>query len=213
MQTALSLAHYAGVVALAAVLFPVSGHGQTRHDPANIIFKKDAIYPVLTEYRAAMQKGEEEEKQVRSTFHDWIKVDSPAAAKLFPNLRFASLVWDMHRHPESKGRVSLAQGLEMVVAIDTKTNRLTKELWVHDNHDKFGKLLADYKVTLRDAAEAKLIWDASCDIYGQGSKTAPMKKISDSECALWNHESRPNHLRCRWLQERGDTHLLYKGPG
>jgi hypothetical protein len=87
----------------------------------------------------------------------------------------------MHRHPESKEQVSLAHGLEMVVAIETKTNRLAKELWVHDNHDKFGKLLADYKVTLRDSAEAKLIWDASCDIYGQGSKTAPMKKISASE--------------------------------
>jgi hypothetical protein len=110
-----------------------------------------------------------------------MKVDSPAAAKLFPNLRFASLVWDMHRHPESKEQVGLAQGLEMVVAIDTKTNRLTKELWIHDNHEKLGKLLADYKVTLRDAAEARLIWDAACDIYGQGSKTAPMKKISDSE--------------------------------
>ncbi len=184
MQTALFLARYAGVVALAAVLFPVSGHGQTRHDPANIISKKDAIYPVLTEFRTAMQKREEEEKQVRSTFHDWIKVDSPAAAKLFPNLRFASLVWDMHCHPESKERVSLAQGLEMVVAIDTKTNRLAKELGVYDNHDKFGKLLADYKATLRDAAEARLIWDASCDVYGQGSKTAPLKKITDSEWQL-----------------------------
>jgi hypothetical protein len=184
MQAVASLARHASVVALAAVLFPAAGHGQTRHDPANIISNKDAIYPVLAEYRAAMQKREEEGKQVRSTFRDWIKVDSPAAAKLFPNLRFASLVSDMHRHPEYEGQVSLAQGLEMVVAIDTKTNRLARELWVHNNHDQFGKLLADYKVTLRDAAEAKLVWDASCDIYGQGSKTAPMKRISESEWRL-----------------------------
>jgi hypothetical protein len=184
MQAVVPLARHAGVVALAAVLFPVSAHGQARHDPANIVSKKDAIYPVLAEYRAAMQKREEQGKQVRSTFRDWIKVDSPAAAKLFPNLRFASLVWDMHRHPEYKGPVSLALGLEMVVAVDTKTNRLARELWLYDNHDKFGKLLADYKVTLRDAAEAKLVWDASCDIYGMGSKTAPMKKISDSEWRL-----------------------------
>jgi hypothetical protein len=182
MQAALFLARHAGVVALAAVLLPVSANGQARQNPANIISKKDAIYPVLAEYRAAMQKREEEGKQVRSTFHDWIEVDSPAAAKLFPNLRFASLQWDMHHHPEYKGQpLSLALGLKMVVAVDTKRNRLARELWVHNNHDEFGKLLADFKVKLRNAAEAKLVWDASCDIYGQGSQTAPMKKVSDSE--------------------------------
>jgi hypothetical protein len=184
MQGVVSFARHAGVLALAAALLPVSARGQTRYDPANIISKEDVISSVLAEYRAAMQKREEERKQVRSTFRDWIKVTSPAAAKLFPDLRFASLVWDMHRHPEYKGPVSLALGLEMVVAIDRKTNRLTRELWVYNNHDEFGKLLADYKVTLRDAAEAKLVWDASCDIYGMGSKTAPMKKISDSEWRL-----------------------------
>ncbi len=184
MQTAVFFARYAGVVALAAVLFPGSGHGQTRHDPANIVSKKDPIYPTLADYLAGMRRREEEEKQVRSDFREWVKVDSPAAAKLFPNLRFASLVWDMRRHPEFKGQVSLAQGLEMVVAIDTKTNRLARDLWVFNDHDEFGKLLADYKVTLRDAAEAKLVWDASCDIYGQGSKTSPLKKVSDSEWRL-----------------------------
>jgi hypothetical protein len=184
MQALLSWARLAGVVALVAALFPFSAHGQSRYDQANIIPKNDAIYPILAECRSAMQKREEEGKQVRSTFRDWIKIDSPAAAKLFPNLRFASLVWDMHRHPEYKGEVSLALGLEMVVAVDTKTNRLAKELWVYDNHDEFGKLLADYKATLRDAAEAKLVWDASCDIYGKGSKMAAMKKIADSEWHL-----------------------------
>ena len=143
------------MVALATVLFPVSRHGPTRHDPANIIFKKDAIYPVVPEYRAAI-RSKKEEKPVRSTFHDWIKVDSPAAQTLrsHGSHRWCGICLAT-RSP--KDRVSLAQGLEMVVAIDTKTNRTTKELSVHDNHDKFGKLLADYKVTLRDAAEAKLM--------------------------------------------------------
>ena len=133
-----------GLVAFAFVLFPDTGHGQPRHDAANIIPKNDPIYPLLAEYQAAMVKREEAGKQVRSTFRDWIKVDSPAAAKLFPNLRFASLRWDMHRHPESKGEaVSLALGLEMIVAIDTAANRLARELWVYNSHEAFGKLLAD----------------------------------------------------------------------
>lgn len=186
MPAVLSLARFASVlvVAFAVVQFPVSAHAQTRYDPANIISKMDPIYPALAEYKAKMQKREEEEKQVRSTFHDWIKIDSTAASKLFPDLRFASLVWDMHRHPEYKGPISLAAGLEMVVAIDAKTKRIARELWVYNNHDEFGKLLADYKVTVRNAAEAKLVWDASCEIYGMGSKTDPMKKISDSEWHL-----------------------------
>jgi len=29
------------------------------------------------------------------------------------------------------------------VAIEAKTNRLARELWVYNNHDEFGKLLAD----------------------------------------------------------------------
>ena len=41
-----------------------------------------------------------------------------------------------------------------------------------------------YKVTLRDAKEAQRIWEASCEIYGQGSKTYPSKRISDTEWRL-----------------------------
>jgi hypothetical protein len=184
MRTIWSAARRAGIAVLAVALFPPPGHGQLRNDLANAISKDDPIYACLAAYQAAMQRREEEDKQIRSTFQDWIRVNSPAAAQLFPNLRFASLRWDMHRHPEAKGPLALATGLEIVVAIDTTTNRLLRELWCYGNHEEFGKLLVDYKVTLRDATEAKLVWEASCDLYGQGSKTAPMKKVSASEWRL-----------------------------
>jgi hypothetical protein len=184
MPVLLSSARRAGVVLLAVALFPAPGHGQLRNDPTNAISKDDPIYPPLAAYQTAMQRREEEGKQFRSTFQDWIRVDSPAAARLFPNLRFASLRWDMHRHPEAKGPLALAVGLELVAAIDTTTHRVVRELWCHGNHEEFGKLLVDHKVTLRDATEAKLVWDASCVLYGQGSKTAPLKKMSASEWRL-----------------------------
>src|ERR1700722_684888 len=174
-------ARLATVVALAVAVFPAAGQSQLRNDPANAVAKDDPIYPLLAAHRATLQKREEEGKETRSTFRAWMRVDSPATARLFPNLRFYSLRWDMHRHPEAKEPVVLALDLETVVAIETTTKRVARELWVYDNHEEFGNLLNDYKVTLRNAAEATLVWDASCDIYGQGSKTAPMKKILATE--------------------------------
>ena len=95
-----SLLTSACLAALIVAAFPGPSHGQPRHNAANAVPKNDPIHPLLAEYQAAMVKREEDGKQVRSTFRDWIKVDSAAAAKLFPNLRFASLRWDMHRDPE-----------------------------------------------------------------------------------------------------------------
>src|SRR6516225_3519934 len=96
MRTIWSAARRAGIAVLAVALFPPPGHGQLRNDLANAISKDDPIYACLAAYQAAMQRREEEDKQIRSTFQDWIRVNSPAAAQLFPNLRFASLRWDMH---------------------------------------------------------------------------------------------------------------------
>jgi hypothetical protein len=180
MKHVFSSARLVVAVALVATLGPTSSHGQLRYDKSKVIPKNDPISPLLADYLAKMRKSEDEQKSSRSTYLDWIKVDAPAAAKLFPNLRFAALRWDMNRHPQAKGPVSLALGLEMVLAIDTTTYRLAKELWVYGNHEAYGQLLSESKVTLRNADEAKLVWDASREIYGQGSDAAP-RKISDSE--------------------------------
>lgn len=91
MRAISSSARLAGVVVLVVALSPASGHGQRRNDPANAISKDDPIYPPLAAYQATVQRREEAGEQIRLTFRDWMRVDSPAAARLFPNVRFASL--------------------------------------------------------------------------------------------------------------------------
>jgi hypothetical protein len=164
------------VVTLAAMFCRAPGLLPGRYDKANIIPKTDLAYPTLADFRAKMQERTEERKEIRLEFNDWVKIKSPAAAKLFPNLRFAAVRWGMERHPEYKGiNLSLAGG-ETVVAIDTKTNRIVS---VGD----FEKLFTDHNVTLRDAKQAKLIWNAYCDLSGRYGGY-PIRQISDTEWRL-----------------------------
>ncbi len=146
--------------------------------------KTDSIYPVLAAHQAAIAKRYEDGKCARPLFSDWMRVNSPAAAKLFPKLQFASISWSLRRHPEAKGSVALAEGLKVTVAIDAATKRIIKELHCGGNYEAYGKLLVDRRALLRDAAEAKLVWEAFGDIHHIGSKKWPCKKVSASEWHL-----------------------------
>ena len=103
-------------------------------------------------------------------------VNSPATAQLFPKLQFASISRSWDGHP--------ADDLGVTVAIDTAAKRIVKELLRYGNYEKYGELLVDHRVTLRDAADAKLIWDAFCDIHHRHWKDHPLKKVSASEWHL-----------------------------
>jgi hypothetical protein len=162
----------------------LAASGQLRAGEDKLVAKTDPIFPTLDAFRASLANDYEKGKQIRAIFSAWRHVDSTAAAKLFPNLQFASLSWSMERHPEAKESVALAAGLEVTLAIDRTTKRQAAVLYCWGNHDEYGKLLIDHKIPLRDEKEAHLVWDAFCELHHHGSKTAPLKKVSPTEWHL-----------------------------
>jgi hypothetical protein len=176
------------VVGLLLAIDGLKSHSHAQTDnrliKATAVKESDPIFPVLEARKAAIAKPYEEGKLAQPVFTRWAQVDSPTVAQLFPKLRFASISYDLRPHPESNGRVSLAGGLGMTLAIDRATHRLEREFPTTGNYEAYGKLLVDLQIPIRNAADAKLVWDAFCDIHGRGSKSAEIKKVSAAEWHL-----------------------------
>jgi len=159
-------------------------HGQIRHDTAIRVTKSDPIYPVLEESRSQIEKRYEESKRALPVFSDWVQVQSPAAARLFPSLRFAGISWDERAHPDVKDRtVNLAFGLQTTVGVQTSSNRIQVELSGFGNYEAFGGLLATNHVRIHDAADAKTVWEAFCDLHFKHWQSQPSVKKSDK---IWH---------------------------
>lgn len=165
-----SAAGISGLLVGVQLTLGAPAYGQIRFETSTVVPKTDPMYPVLAERKALIESC----NATQPTCSDWVWVHSPAAAQLFPELQFASLSWDGGN----------ARGLEVTAAIDTASKRIVKELFSWGNYESYGELLVDHRVPLRDAAEAKLVWDAFCDIHHRHWKDDPLKKVSASEWHL-----------------------------
>jgi hypothetical protein len=174
MRILFSAAVISGLLLGVQLTMCAPAYGQIRFDTSTAVPKTDPIYPVLAEHKALIEMRSEGCKSAQPTFSDWVWVNSPAAAQLFPKLQFASMSFS----------AACAHGLEVTVAIDTATKCLVKELYCYGSYEAYGELLVDHRVPLRDAADAKLVWDAFCDIHHRHWKDLPLKKVSASEWHL-----------------------------
>lgn len=154
--------------------------GQIRYDTAVRVTKSDPIYPALEQRRSQIEKQYEESKRALPVFSDWVQVQSPAAGLLFPSLRFAAISWGERAHPDVKDRpVNLAFGLQTTVGVATSSNSIQVELSGFGNYEAFGGLLATHRVRIQNAADAKTVWEAFCDLHFKHWQSQPAVKKSD----------------------------------
>lgn len=159
--------------------------GQIRFEQAVEVSKDDPIYPFLAEYQATVGAAYKKNPTVRPVFSSWIRVDSPAAARLFPQLRFASVSLSEMPDPKAgKPPVGLAYRIETTLAVNLTTKRTEATLPANGNYEAFGKMLVDRGVPLRDEADANTIWEAFCELHHRHWKDYPAKKVSASEWHL-----------------------------
>lgn len=158
--------------------------GQIRYDTAVRVTRSDPIYPTLEERRSQIEKRYEETKRALPVFSDWVEIQSAAAARLFPSLRFAGISWDERAHPDARDRtVNLAFGLQTTVGVERSTNKIQVELPGFGNYEAFGRLLATNRVRIHNAADAKTVWEAFCDLHFKHWQSQPAVKESDK---LWH---------------------------
>lgn len=169
----------------ALVGFVGSAMGQIRFDQTAAVSEDDPIFQPLTSYQAAIEAVYEKGQTARPVFTKWVRVESPAAAQLFPVLRFASVSWSETADPAATThQVSLAIGLETTLAVDPTTQRVEAKLHGTGNYEEFGKMLVDHAIPLRNEADAKTVWDAFCELHHRHWKDHPARKVSDSEWHL-----------------------------
>jgi len=162
---------------------------QIQFDKAVAVSKSDPIYPVLEARQLEIQKQYEASGYAMATFSKWIRVDSPAAAKLFPKLRFASLEWGESVNPKVKPLPAhdLALGIAITVAVDAEFPRIVNEQSDSGDNPQFGKLLSDTKVQIVTESDAKNVWDAFCTLTHHHWESFPAAQISDVVWHLGNY--------------------------
>jgi hypothetical protein len=169
---------------LALVAASTTLQAQIRHDTAIRVAKSDPIYPALEEYRSQIQKRYEDTQQKLPIFSEWVLVQSPAAVRLFPSLRFAAISWNERAYPDVKDRlVNLAVGLQTTVGVETSSNQIQIKLSGFGNYEAFGTLLASNRIRIQNATDAKTVWEAFCDLHFKHWQNQPAVKVSDK---IWH---------------------------
>lgn len=158
---------------------------QIRYDGPTPVAEDDAIYRLLAQHQASIEKKYRDGGYALAEFSKWIHVDSPAAAKLFPSLQFASVRWSERANPTAKkGVAGLAIGLEKTLGIDRKTKSIVIQLYGSGNYMAFGELLINHRIKLRNEKDAERIWNAFCELHHKHWQDQKHQRISAHEWRL-----------------------------
>lgn len=154
--------------------------GQNRRDAFTPVAPDDPAMPTLLEWQKKVTDNyNASESFARAHFSSWAEQAFPSLKSLFPQLRFFTTDWSETPAPgKEREAVGLGLGIEVTLVCDSK-GKLVKELFHTGNYDPFGELLAANKVAIRSDGDAKLVWEAFCDVHQRHWKEQPARKVSD----------------------------------
>jgi hypothetical protein len=201
------------ILSLLLILFAISlaALAQIQLDKATAISSSDPIYPVLEARKAEMQKQYKATDYALAHFSNWVRVDSSAVTKLFPKLRFASIVWSEYLNPNVKPLPAhdLGMGMELTVAVDTEQKNIVAELSNTGNQREFGQLLKTDKVRISDKSDAEGVWNAFCALTHLHLEHYPIQRLSDTEWHLGNSDDGKLHYYYEVLLD--ENHVVQSG--
>ncbi len=121
-----------------------------------------------------------------------IKIDNFGALNvkdanfLFPDWRFYGFDYSMYvKKEEDKHKVSIPFGLGFSLAVSSEPNNVkTFKFYNYGNYDEYGKFLIVNKIPIYNANDAKLVWDAFCEIHRKAWKSYKNKNVSNNEWKL-----------------------------
>lgn len=105
---------------------------------------------------------------------------------LFPGWKFYGFTFSMYpKNPSDKNKVHLASRLRSTLAVSDPNSAKSFQLYSYKDYEKFLKM---NKIVIRDTNDARLIWDAWCEIHRGGRKDLKIEKVSDNEWKLGIYE-------------------------
>jgi hypothetical protein len=166
---------FALVLCMATVL-----NVQIRENELARVASDDAAMPVLREWRSKKIEKCHKGGIATISFSPWYELPSPALKQLFPGLRFFATSWTLRPIPgKEKETIGLPSALEIVLILDAD-GKSFKEVATGGDHEPFWNLLAAHKVSIRSPADAKLVWEAFCDLHLKHWQDQPALKISET---------------------------------
>ncbi len=112
-------------------------------------------------------------------FASWHELPFATLKKLFPERRFFTNAW-MERPVPGKEKEAIGLGGGEYTLICDRNGKLVSEIYHYGNYDPYGSLLAANKVSIRSPEDAKLVWDAFCDLHQKHWKDQPAIQVSDT---------------------------------
>lgn len=164
---------------LAAVFTLSVANAQIRQDQLTKLADSDSATPALKEWLQSVEANYKQGGVVVPTFSAWFVLSFDSLKTLFPQHRFFAISWSESAVPgKEKETLGLASGLETTLVCDA-AGKTVKELHHTGNYEAFGELLKSAKITIRTNDDAKLVWNAFCDVHQKHWQKQPAIKIDD----------------------------------
>lgn len=117
-------------------------------------------------------------------------IDGNDVRSLFPDWKFYGFEYSNYaKNISDKNAVHLALGLRQTLAVPSDSNSVRNlRLYNWGNYNEYEELLKINKISIRDANDANLVWNAFCEIHRKGWKDYKVEKVSDNEWKLGIYE-------------------------
>jgi hypothetical protein len=167
------------LLAIATVLTLCAASAQTRWDQLAKVVDTDLAAPALNEWQQSVEGKYRQGGVVVPTFSSWFVLSFDSLKTLFPQHRFFAVSWSEKPAPgKEKEAIGLAFGLEATLVCDA-TGKTIKEFHHSGNYEALGEFLNAAKVAIRTNDDAKLVWNAFCDIHQKHWQKQPAIKVDD----------------------------------
>jgi hypothetical protein len=163
-----------------ATVFTLSvANAQMRLDQLTKVEDSDPAVPALKEWQKSIEAKYRQGGVIVPSFSSWFVLSFDSLKSLFPQHRFFAVSWSERPAPgKEKEAIGLAFGLETTLVCDA-AGKIIKEVHHTGNYEAFGELLNAAKVAIRTNDDAKLVWNAFCDIHQKHWQKQPAIKIDD----------------------------------
>lgn len=164
---------------IATVLTLSVASAQMRLDQLTEVEDSDPAVPALKEWQQGIEARYRQGGFIVPAFSSWFALSFDSLKTLFPQHRFFAISWSEGAAPGmEKEAIGLAVGLEATLVCDA-AGKTIKELHHTGNYEAFGELLNAARVTIRTNDDAKLVWNAFCDIHQRHWQKQPAMKVDD----------------------------------
>ncbi|MEX0716468.1 MAG: hypothetical protein WD066_07775 [Planctomycetaceae bacterium] len=140
----------------------------------------DRYEDALAEFQEAVAKDYTSRREPRPVFGEWVHIETDAVRELFPGYHFAAITWEADSASDSETTHWLASvypGLRLTAAVNRQTRTVPGAFTDADDQHVFFMALANRGTPLRDQADARLIWEAFCDLHQLPWKNRPFERI------------------------------------